>query len=327
MINFTAFEGNSSTTNRTTADSGNAHFKIAMSTISIVAILLGIPGNILIIHAVRSRKQIQNARNHFIVSLACSDIVVLLMFVPFTTLNIGHVLRYMPEAVCKTLMPTGTVMVVVSLYTHVAIALERRRAIVFPLLPKPSPRRIKTFIAIIWLVSTFIIAPIYYQISQMSLGYCVTFDLLNGRKEAYVKAFIITATVSIFVIPLSVLTWSYRQIIRTFKQNTASITELVETNATVALRLKNQRKVVNCLITLVCAFVVLNFPFYLATILMVFMEMPDLYFISTFSVIALCIHFMIYSLNPIILYVSSIEYRLAFIETLELWKNFCCRIF
>ena len=318
MINFTEFEGTSSTTNRTTLDTGNAHFKIAMSTISIVAILLGIPDNILIIHAVRSGKQMQNARNHFIVSLACSDIVVLLMFVPFAALNIGHVLRYMSEVVCKTLMPTGSVMVVISLYTHVAIALERCRAIVFPLLPKPSPRTIKTFIANIWLVSTLIISPIYYQISQMSLGYCVTFDMLNGPKEAYVKAFVITATVSIFVIPLSILTWSYRQIICTFKQNAASITALVETNATVVLRLKNQRKVVNCFIILVCAFVALNFPFYLAIILMVFMEIPVLYFISTFSVIALCIHFMIYSLNPIILYVSGMEYRLAINETLEL---------
>ena len=149
MINFTEFEGTSSTTNRTTLDTGNAHLKIAMSTISIVAILLGILDNILIIHAVRSGKQMQNARNHFFVSLACSDIVVLLMFVPFAALNIGHVLRYMSEVVCKTLMPTGSVMVVISLYTHVAIALERCRAIVFPLLPKPSPRTIKTFIAII----------------------------------------------------------------------------------------------------------------------------------------------------------------------------------
>ena len=97
MINFTKFEGNS----RTTLDVGNIHINFAMCTLSIAAITFGLPGNGLIIHAVRSRKQMQNARNHFIVSLACSDLVALLISVPFSTLNFSRVLCYMPEAVCK----------------------------------------------------------------------------------------------------------------------------------------------------------------------------------------------------------------------------------
>ena len=321
MANAVEFKGNAST-NHTTLDVG-----IALCTFSVAAILLGVPGNILIIRAVRNRKSMQNARNHFIVSLACSDIISLLVFVPFASLNTGHVLRDMPEVVCKTLMPTVYFLLVISVCSHVAIALERRRAIVFPLLPKPSPRRIKTFIAIIWLVPTLIIAPILYQTSQVSLGYCSTFSLLNEPKEVYMKGVAITATASIFVIPLGVLVWSYRQIIRTLKQNTVSIKELVNTNAAVALRLKNQRKVVNCLITLVCAFVALNFPNYLAAIIIVFTKTLDSYIIFTFGVVSLCIHFMLYTLNPIILYVSSTEYRLAFNETFNMWKNFFCRIY
>ena len=97
MINFTKFEGNS----RTTLDVGNIHIDFAMCTLSIAAIIFGLPGNGLIIHAVRNRKQMQNARNHFIVSLACSDLVALLISVPFSTLNFSSVLCYMPEAVCK----------------------------------------------------------------------------------------------------------------------------------------------------------------------------------------------------------------------------------
>ena len=37
MINFTEFEGIPNTTSRTTVDTGNANYKIAMSTISIAA--------------------------------------------------------------------------------------------------------------------------------------------------------------------------------------------------------------------------------------------------------------------------------------------------
>ena len=197
MMNFPEFDCNASTTNRT-LDTGIVHMCIAMSTISIVGILLGFPGNILIVHGVMCCKQMQKAQNYFIQSLAFFDSVALLISVPFATLNRGHYLRYMPNVVCKTLMPTSSIVVVVSVYTHVAIALERRRAIVFPLLPKPSPKRIKTFIANIWLVPTLIIALLYYHFSKVSFGYFCTlsFSILSGQQEAYLRAFVITTIVS-----------------------------------------------------------------------------------------------------------------------------------
>ena len=133
-----------------------------------------------LLHAVRCRKQMQNAKNFFIVSLACSDIVALLVSTPFSTLNFGHLLREMPEAVCKSIVPTGCVVMIISVYTHVAIAYERRRAIVFPLLPKPSPRIIKTFITIIWLVPTFVIGPTIYHISRVFQRQFCTFSFLIG---------------------------------------------------------------------------------------------------------------------------------------------------
>ena len=118
----------------------------------------------------------QNARNYFTSSLACADIVASLICVPFYTLKFAHIVYHMPEAVCKTLVPTGNVLVVISVYTHVAIGLERRRAIVFPLLPKPSPGRIKAFIAIVWVVPMIVIGPTSYYFSQV---YSETFALLE----------------------------------------------------------------------------------------------------------------------------------------------------
>ena len=305
------------TTNYTTIDMRENQISIAMCTISIAVITLGLPGNILIIHVVRCRKQMQNTRNYFIVSLACTDIVALMISVPFYTINYAHILSYMPEAVCKTLLPTGNVLVVVSVYTHVAIALERRRAILFPLLPKPSPRTIKTFIALIWLVPVIVFGLTVYYFSQLYGGSFCCYRLDHG--VAYLKAFFVFFVLTNFVIPLAILTWSYRQIVRALKQSIASTKELMETNAAVALRLKNQRKVVNCLITLVCSFLALTFPFYSSLMLVTFIKMT--YFV-TFHVIALCINFMLFSLNPIILYVSSTEYRLGFNETFKKWKNF-----
>ena len=66
MINCTELKGFASTANRSTIYVGNTNIKNAVSTIPIVAKVFGLPGNILVIHAGRSRKQMQNARNHFI---------------------------------------------------------------------------------------------------------------------------------------------------------------------------------------------------------------------------------------------------------------------
>ena len=47
MVIFTEFEGNDSTANCTTIEVGNIHINFPMSTIPLVAIILGIPGNML----------------------------------------------------------------------------------------------------------------------------------------------------------------------------------------------------------------------------------------------------------------------------------------
>ena len=61
---------------------------------------------------------------------------------------------------------------------------------------------------------------------------------------------------------------------------------------------------------------------------MVFIKSLESFFIVTFSAITLCIYFMIFSINPIILYVCSTEYRLSFNETFEFWqKSVSCGIF
>ena len=329
MNNSTELESNNSAANRTTPDVGNVHISFATCTLSIAAVVLGLPGNILIIHAVRSRKQMQNARNYFIESLACSDIVALLIIVPFSTLNIGQFLRYIPEGACKSLVPTTNIVVAISLFTHAAIALERRRAIVFPFLTKPSPRRIKSFIAIIWLVPAIVLGPTSYPVIRVSsTGHICTYDFTIGPGEAYISTFFFASTASSFVIPLVVTTCSYRQIIRTLKQNAAEIEELAEANAAVALRLKNQRQVVNSLLILVCAFVILITPFGIVCLLW-FMGNDTKASSANLRhrLVTASIYYMVYALNPVILYISSTEYRLAFNDTFKVWKNLFGRAF
>ena len=153
-------------------------------------------------------------------------------------------------------------------------------------------------------------------------------NLLIGPGEVCARAFAITVTTSSLVIPLGVLTWSYRQIIHTLKQNAAAIEELAEANAAVALQFKKQRKVVTSLLILVCAFIILITSFSIVCLLcFVGYEKMGSLASQRYGLIGASIYYMVYALNPVILYISSTEYRLAFNDTFKVWKNLFGRTF
>lgn len=312
-------------TSRTATISPDVTIQVAVCTFSVSAVVLGLPGNFLLIHAVRSRKQMQNDKNYFIVSLACSDLAGLLIAVPFLTLNYGNFSLYMPEVLCKVLPPAGSVMLAISMYTHVAIALERRRAIVFPLLPKPSPRRIKIFIWTIWLVPLLVLGPTtsYFHGSH-SLVFCTIHRKLRNE---FMITYLAGIPTVVFFIPLGIIIWAYRQVIYALKQNVIP-SEGSESNFAVMARIKNHQKVINSLIALACIFTALTFPFCIVNILIaLFINGPpkaSLVLGSAFP-ITLSIHFTTYVLNPVTLYTTSTDYRTAINESFNVWRNIFCK--
>ena len=286
-----------------------------MGSISIVAFAVGAPGNILIIHSVRVRRNMQNPRNYFILNLACCDIILLLFFVPLSMIY-GSLIPYnMPEFMCKTVMATFSVLTTVSMCTHVAIALERRRAIVFPLLPKPNSKTIKVIIFIVWIVSATAFFPVVFYLSGVYKG---SFCALKYGTHYY-KIWIVVFPIVSYAVPIGVMTWAYQQIICGLRHRDAPTNSSAMVNEeAVARRLKNQRKTVKCLIALVCSFVLLTFPNIVVVIIITFIGKYSHIFVR-YTLITVCINFMIFAVNPIILYLGSMEYRTAFNETFKRW--------
>ena len=306
-----------------TAQNNLPYVRLFIFSFFSVTFLVGAPGSILIIHSVLVRRSLQNPRNYFIVNLACSDITTLLTFFPFYTSNIAQFLPFMPQVLCKIGMTSSVVLVTVSVSTHVAIALERRRAIVFPLLPKPSSKKIKIIILIIWTVSIIVSSHTLYLGTVYDGNVCGW----NLNLKTYAEFFFWFYGATRFLLPVGILTGSYWQIIHTLRKNKGQA-EISLGNKAITRRFKNQRKAVRCLMALVSAFVLLNLPF--NTGLVFFMRMTkfiDRITITYYLIITLCINFMVFALNPIILYLGSTEYHLAFNETFKQWMVFCCKMF
>ncbi|KAK7084132.1 Olfactory receptor [Halocaridina rubra] len=128
---------------------------IFYGSISLVAVV----GNALVMWIVATSRKMHSVTNYFIANLALADIIIGLFAIPFQ-FQAALLQRWnLPEFMCAFCPFFQTVSVNVSIFTLTAIAVDRYRAIVFPLNPRPSKFRSKVVIASIWLFSTTLAVP------------------------------------------------------------------------------------------------------------------------------------------------------------------------
>uniref|UniRef100_A0A8C6TLB6 Neuropeptide FF receptor 1 n=1 Tax=Neogobius melanostomus TaxID=47308 RepID=A0A8C6TLB6_9GOBI len=121
--------------------------------------VLCMAGNILVCLIVLENRRMRTVTNLFIFNLAISDLLVGIFCVPTTLVD--NLITGWPfsNPVCKMTGFVQTVSVSASVFTLVAIAIERFRCIVYPLQPKPTIVVAKVSIALIWLLAVAISLP------------------------------------------------------------------------------------------------------------------------------------------------------------------------
>ena len=116
-------------------------------------------GNLMIIWIIGSVKSMRTPTNLFIANLAVSDILIGVLVIPFqfqTTLLRRWVLPGFMCIMCPTIQ---VITVSNSVFTLTAIALERYRAVVYPLLAHISKLNVKIEILIIWVCAVALSVP------------------------------------------------------------------------------------------------------------------------------------------------------------------------
>ncbi|XP_068219368.1 substance-P receptor-like isoform X2 [Palaemon carinicauda] len=128
---------------------------IFYGSISLVAVV----GNSLVMWIVATSRTMHSVTNYFIANLALADIIIAVFAIPFQ-FQAALLQRWnLPYFMCAFCPFFQTVSVNVSIFTLTAIAVDRYRAIVFPLNARPTKFRSKVVIAFIWIFSTTLAVP------------------------------------------------------------------------------------------------------------------------------------------------------------------------
>uniref|UniRef100_A0A8C6Y176 Gastrin/cholecystokinin type B receptor n=1 Tax=Naja naja TaxID=35670 RepID=A0A8C6Y176_NAJNA len=123
--------------------------------------LLGLCGNALVIVVLAGNKRLRTITNSFLLSLALSDLMVVLFCLPFTFIpNLMQTFVF-GRAVCKAVAYLMGVSVSVSTFSLVAIAIERYSAICRPLQSRVWQTRSHAYrvIAATWVLSALLMLP------------------------------------------------------------------------------------------------------------------------------------------------------------------------
>uniref|UniRef100_A0A668TNX4 G-protein coupled receptors family 1 profile domain-containing protein n=1 Tax=Oreochromis aureus TaxID=47969 RepID=A0A668TNX4_OREAU len=162
---------NSSLENVSQASSGSSrspplppHSQVASVFIVLVVtvIILGtVVGNVLVVVAVFTSRALRAPQNLFLVSLASADILVATLVIPFSLANEVMGYWYFGSTWCSFYLALDVLFCTSSIVHLCAISLDRywsvTKAVSYN--RKRTPRRIKTMISIVWLISVVISSP------------------------------------------------------------------------------------------------------------------------------------------------------------------------
>ncbi|CAL8333891.1 alpha-2Db adrenergic receptor [Gadus morhua] len=150
--------------NGTGAPMSLPHTEVASALIILVVIFMvsvTIVGNVLVIVAVLTSRALRAPQNLFLVSLASADILVGTLVIPFSLANEVMGYWYFGSTWCAFYLSLDVLFCTSSIVHLCAISLDRywsvTKAMSYNL--KRTPKRIKTMIAIVWVISAVISFP------------------------------------------------------------------------------------------------------------------------------------------------------------------------
>uniref|UniRef100_UPI003AAB6DD5 neuropeptide FF receptor 1-like n=1 Tax=Centroberyx gerrardi TaxID=166262 RepID=UPI003AAB6DD5 len=184
--------------------------------------LLCMVGNILVCLIVLGNRRMRTVINLFILNLAVSDLLVGIFCIPTTLVD--NLITGWPftSTVCKMSGFVQGMSVSASVFTLVAIAVERFRCIVYPLQPKLTLRVAKAAIVLIWVLAVVIMCPaaVALTVERVPYHYMVYNDDLNLTYPLYTcyedftnpqmrKVYTAVLFAHIYLVPLTVITLMY----------------------------------------------------------------------------------------------------------------------
>ncbi|XP_071440058.1 tachykinin-like peptides receptor 99D [Hetaerina americana] len=224
-------------------------------------------GNALVIWAVfGSHRMRRSSTNFFIANLALADITIGLFSIPFQ-FQAALLQRWdLPEFMCPFCPFVQVLSVNVSIFTLMAIAVDRHQAIVRPLSgARPSRLRARLVIAAIWLVSATLALPMAFALGVTQVdgkdvlpeGWMKPFCSNVGLSNTSMNAYRHTLAAVQYACPLAVISVAYAKVGLRLWGATTPGTAQRRRDANV---LKNKKRVIKMLFIVVALFAVCWLP-------------------------------------------------------------------
>ncbi|XP_075233914.1 neuropeptide SIFamide receptor-like [Lycorma delicatula] len=183
-------------------------FCVAYSLVFIV----GVTGNCFVVLVVYRSPRMRSPTNLFIANLACADLLVNVICLPFTLISNIMSAWTMGWLVCKTIPYLQGVSVNASINTLVAISVERCLAICYPMRWQMTSRACRIIILFIWIFSLTITLPwaIFFQLQPLEEGSDIQTCLESWPTPDNGNIYFVVANlVMCYLLPLSLISVCY----------------------------------------------------------------------------------------------------------------------
>ncbi|XP_077863710.1 tachykinin-like peptides receptor 86C [Saccoglossus kowalevskii] len=133
--------------------------QIALSIFYSLVILMSLTGNAIVVYVLNGYR-LKHGINVFLINLAIADIALTLFCSPFTFIEVVLQDWIFGDVMCTIVHFTQQVTVMVSIFTLVAICVDRYTAVINPLKVKTGKSRNRVVIITIWIIAALLNTPL-----------------------------------------------------------------------------------------------------------------------------------------------------------------------
>ncbi|KAL3878003.1 hypothetical protein ACJMK2_035643 [Sinanodonta woodiana] len=281
-----------------------------------LVILIAVGGNVLVCYIVLAHKRMRTATNFFLLNLAVSDITKAIICIPFTFVA-NMIVPYWPfgSFMCPFVTYMQAVAVFLSAFTLVGMSMDRYVAILYPLRPKLTIRKVIYVLALVWILAlavplptailSVIISP-FNTSEDCQKGLCM--ELFEYDNHKYIYSMMIMCLQ--YFVPLIVLMFTYARIGYVIWLKKIPGEAVKKRDDKIA---SSKRKMVKMMIVVVLIYAICWLPLHAITL--AGDRHPSIYNIHNFQIIWIACHWLAMShacYNPIVYFWMNKRFRACF---------------